>query len=130
MKPRTVNLAEMFGQFQDHWSPKIVGEVNESRSAGLIDVRELIALGVIEVDQINPGNKEMHPVAVCVALGLHLPGGQVNGVSPRISALGRNIFAETLASPVSRCRTQSAEILRPPLSVTQKPAASLRLALK
>ena len=28
--PRRVNLAEMFGRFQDHWSPKIVGEVNDS----------------------------------------------------------------------------------------------------
>ena len=28
--PRRVNLAEMFGQFQDHWSPKVVGEVNDS----------------------------------------------------------------------------------------------------
>ena len=28
--PRRVNLAEMFGHFQDHWSPKIVGEVNDS----------------------------------------------------------------------------------------------------
>lgn len=28
--PRRVNLAEMFGRFQDQWSPKIVGEVNDS----------------------------------------------------------------------------------------------------
>ena len=28
--PRRVNLAEMIGHFQNHWSPKIVGEVNES----------------------------------------------------------------------------------------------------
>ena len=28
--PQRVNLAEMFGRFQDHWSPKIVGEVNDS----------------------------------------------------------------------------------------------------
>ena len=28
--PRSVNLAEMFARFQDHWSPKIVGEVNDS----------------------------------------------------------------------------------------------------
>ncbi len=28
--PRRVNLAEMFGRFQDHWSPKVVGEVNDS----------------------------------------------------------------------------------------------------
>jgi len=27
---RKVNLAEMFGQFQDQWKPKIVGEVNDS----------------------------------------------------------------------------------------------------
>jgi mannose-6-phosphate isomerase-like protein (cupin superfamily) len=27
---RKVNLAEMFGRFQDQWSPKIVGEVNDS----------------------------------------------------------------------------------------------------
>jgi len=26
---RKVNLAEMFGRFQDQWSPKIVGEVND-----------------------------------------------------------------------------------------------------
>jgi mannose-6-phosphate isomerase-like protein (cupin superfamily) len=25
-----VNLAEKFGRFQDYWSPKIIGEVNES----------------------------------------------------------------------------------------------------
>jgi mannose-6-phosphate isomerase-like protein (cupin superfamily) len=25
-----VNLGEKFGRFQDHWSPKIVGEVNDS----------------------------------------------------------------------------------------------------
>jgi len=30
MKPRRVNLADMFGRFEDHWSPKIVGEVNDS----------------------------------------------------------------------------------------------------
>jgi len=30
MTIRTVNLAEMFGRFQDQWSPKIVGEVNDS----------------------------------------------------------------------------------------------------
>jgi mannose-6-phosphate isomerase-like protein (cupin superfamily) len=28
--PRVVNLAEMFGRFQDQWSPKIVGEVNDA----------------------------------------------------------------------------------------------------
>jgi len=27
---RKVNLTEMFGRFQDQWSPKIVGEVNDS----------------------------------------------------------------------------------------------------
>ena len=27
---RKVNLAEMFGRFQDHWKPKIVGAVNDS----------------------------------------------------------------------------------------------------
>lgn len=27
---RKVNLAEMFGRFQDQWKPKIVGEVNDS----------------------------------------------------------------------------------------------------
>ena len=27
---RKVNLAEMFGRFKDQWSPKIVGEVNDS----------------------------------------------------------------------------------------------------
>ncbi|HEY7194121.1 MAG TPA: cupin domain-containing protein [Gemmatimonadales bacterium] len=27
---RKVNLKEMFGQFQDQWKPKIVGEVNDS----------------------------------------------------------------------------------------------------
>jgi mannose-6-phosphate isomerase-like protein (cupin superfamily) len=30
MTIRKVNLAEMFGRFQDHWKPKIVGEVNDS----------------------------------------------------------------------------------------------------
>ena len=30
MTIRKVNLAEMFGRFQDQWSPKVVGEVNES----------------------------------------------------------------------------------------------------
>jgi mannose-6-phosphate isomerase-like protein (cupin superfamily) len=30
MNVRKINLAEMFGRFQDHWSPKIVGEVNDS----------------------------------------------------------------------------------------------------
>src|SRR4051812_11287034 len=30
MNIRTVNLAEMFGRFQEYWSPKIVGEVNDS----------------------------------------------------------------------------------------------------
>ncbi len=30
MSVRTVNLAEMFGRFQDQWKPKIVGEVNDS----------------------------------------------------------------------------------------------------
>lgn len=30
MTIRTVNLTEMFGRFQDHWSPKVVGEVNDS----------------------------------------------------------------------------------------------------
>lgn len=28
--PRVVNLAEMFGRFQDRWKPKIVGEVNDA----------------------------------------------------------------------------------------------------
>ncbi len=27
---RKVNLTEMFGRFKDQWSPKIVGEVNDS----------------------------------------------------------------------------------------------------
>jgi mannose-6-phosphate isomerase-like protein (cupin superfamily) len=27
---RKVSLAEKFGSFQDHWSPRIVGEVNDS----------------------------------------------------------------------------------------------------
>jgi len=27
---RKVNLTEMFGRFQDQWSPKIVGEVNDN----------------------------------------------------------------------------------------------------
>lgn len=31
MTIRTVNLAEMFGRFQDLWSPKVVGEVNDSQ---------------------------------------------------------------------------------------------------
>ena len=26
---QTVNLAEKFRQFQDHWKPKIIGEINE-----------------------------------------------------------------------------------------------------
>lgn len=30
MTIRKVNLKEMFGRFQDHWKPKIVGEVNDS----------------------------------------------------------------------------------------------------
>ena len=30
MSVRKVNLAEMFGRFQDQWQPKIVGEVNDS----------------------------------------------------------------------------------------------------
>ena len=28
--PRVVNLAETFNRFQDHWKPKIVGDVNDS----------------------------------------------------------------------------------------------------
>ena len=28
--PRAVNLADMFSRFQEHWSPKIVGAVNDS----------------------------------------------------------------------------------------------------
>jgi len=28
---RTVNLAEMFSRFQEYWSPKVVGEVNDSQ---------------------------------------------------------------------------------------------------
>ena len=31
MTIRTVNLAEMFSRFQEHWSPKVVGEVNDSQ---------------------------------------------------------------------------------------------------
>jgi mannose-6-phosphate isomerase-like protein (cupin superfamily) len=30
MKPQKVNLAEKFGGFREHWSPKIAGEVNDS----------------------------------------------------------------------------------------------------
>ncbi|HEV8508971.1 MAG TPA: cupin domain-containing protein [Gemmatimonadales bacterium] len=30
MTIRKVNLAEMFGRFQDQWSPKVVGAVNDS----------------------------------------------------------------------------------------------------
>ena len=30
MSVRKVNLVEMFARFQDHWSPKIVGQVNDS----------------------------------------------------------------------------------------------------
>jgi len=30
MTIRKVNLAELFGSFQDHWSPKVVGTVNDS----------------------------------------------------------------------------------------------------
>jgi mannose-6-phosphate isomerase-like protein (cupin superfamily) len=29
-EPRVVNLAQMFGRFAETWSPKIVGEVNDS----------------------------------------------------------------------------------------------------
>jgi mannose-6-phosphate isomerase-like protein (cupin superfamily) len=28
MKPSKINLAELFSRFHDHWSPKIVGELN------------------------------------------------------------------------------------------------------
>lgn len=28
--PRVVNLAEQFGRFQEHWSPKIAGEINDT----------------------------------------------------------------------------------------------------
>jgi len=31
MTVRKVNLAEMFGRFQERWSPKIVGEVNDNQ---------------------------------------------------------------------------------------------------
>lgn len=31
MTVRKVNLGEMFGRFQDQWSPKVVGEVNDSQ---------------------------------------------------------------------------------------------------
>lgn len=31
MAPEKVNLAEAFGRFSDHWSPKIVGEVNAAQ---------------------------------------------------------------------------------------------------
>ena len=30
MTIRKVNLKDTFGRFQDHWKPKIVGEVNDS----------------------------------------------------------------------------------------------------
>ena len=30
MNVRKINLAKMFGRFQDQWSPKVVGEVNDS----------------------------------------------------------------------------------------------------
>jgi mannose-6-phosphate isomerase-like protein (cupin superfamily) len=30
MTIRKVNLAEMFARFQEHWSPKVVGEVNDA----------------------------------------------------------------------------------------------------
>jgi len=30
MTIRKVNLKETFGRFQDHWKPKVVGEVNDS----------------------------------------------------------------------------------------------------
>ena len=30
MKPETINLAEKFSHFTEHWSPKIAGEVNDS----------------------------------------------------------------------------------------------------
>lgn len=31
MTVRKVNLGEMFGRFQEQWSPKVVGEVNDSQ---------------------------------------------------------------------------------------------------
>lgn len=31
MTVRKVNLGEMFGRFHDQWSPKVVGEVNDSQ---------------------------------------------------------------------------------------------------
>lgn len=31
MTVRKVNLTEMFGRFADHWSPKVVGQVNDSQ---------------------------------------------------------------------------------------------------
>ena len=30
MKPEAINLTEKFSRFTEHWSPKIVGEVNDS----------------------------------------------------------------------------------------------------
>lgn len=30
MTPRKVSLAQKFGEFREHWSPKIAGEVNDS----------------------------------------------------------------------------------------------------
>lgn len=30
MKPQKINLAEKFALFSDHWSPKIIGELNEN----------------------------------------------------------------------------------------------------
>jgi len=30
MKPERINLTEKFSHFSEHWSPKIVGEVNDS----------------------------------------------------------------------------------------------------
>jgi len=30
MKPETINLAEKFSRFNEHWRPKIAGEVNDS----------------------------------------------------------------------------------------------------
>ena len=30
MKPESINLTEKFSRFTEHWSPKIIGEVNDS----------------------------------------------------------------------------------------------------
>lgn len=55
MTIRTVNLDEMFSRFRDHWSPKVVGEVNDS-------LVKLVILGPGEF-AIIPHGVEHLPIA-------------------------------------------------------------------